>query len=121
VSDGVAGLSYSTFGVKSAGAATKDSVAVTVTNTGKVAGAEVAQLYLTFPAGAGEPPMQLKGFLKTAELAPGATATVTFALSARDRSVWDATAHAWKEVAGSFAYQVGSSSRDAQVSGSFTN
>ena len=40
------------------------TVSATVTNTGQVAGADVAQLYLGDPAAAGEPPRQLKGFQK---------------------------------------------------------
>ena len=57
------GLSYSAFGYTDI-AASKDGVSFTLTNTGKVAGAEVAQLYLSFPAAAGEPPKNLKGFKK---------------------------------------------------------
>ena len=36
--------------------ASEESVSLTVQNTGAVAGTEVVQLYLGFPAGAGEPP-----------------------------------------------------------------
>ena len=42
-----------------------------ITNTGKVEGADVAQLYLGDPAVAGEPPRQLKGIQKV-RLRPGA-------------------------------------------------
>ena len=52
---------------------------VTITNTGRTKGAEVAQLYLTDPAAAGEPPYQLKGFQKVT-LAPGHSQRVTFKL-----------------------------------------
>jgi len=46
-----------------------------VANTGGMAGAEVVQLYLRFPATAGEPPLQLKGFQKV-WLLPGQSSTV---------------------------------------------
>ena len=46
------------------------TVSATVTNTGKVAGSDVAQLYLGDPSVAGEPPRQLKGFDKV-DLQPG--------------------------------------------------
>jgi beta-glucosidase len=42
-----------------------------VTNNGTTVGAEVVQLYLEFPASAGEPPQQLKAFAKTPVLGRG--------------------------------------------------
>jgi beta-glucosidase len=63
--------------------ATDTSVSFTLENSGKVAGAEVVQLYLGFPASAGEPPRQLKGFEKVV-LAAGATQKVTIPLTKRD-------------------------------------
>src|SRR5580704_1660951 len=53
---------------------------VTITNTGRTTGAEVAQLYLTEPAAAGEPPYQLKGFQKVT-LAPGQSQRITLQLT----------------------------------------
>eukprot|EP01052_Picozoa_sp_SAG31_P043899 SAG31_NODE_7468_length_1681_cov_2.532238_1_plen_158_part_10 len=44
---------------------------VNITNTGQRAGAEVAQLYLTFPPSAVQPAPVLKGFCKTKLIAPG--------------------------------------------------
>ena len=74
-------------------------------------GAEVAQLYLGFPAAAGEPPQVLRGFQKL-HLAPGAEATATFELGAGDLSVWSAEKHEWSPVSGKFGVFVGASSRD---------
>ncbi len=54
------------------------TVSAKVTNTGHVAGSDVAQLYLGDPAAAGEPPRQLKGFQKVT-LRPGQSTTVRFA------------------------------------------
>ncbi len=70
------------------------TVSATVTNTGKVAGSEVAQLYLGDPAAAGEPPRQLKGFEKVT-LQPGQSTTVRFTLTGHDLSYWDSAANGW--------------------------
>nr|WP_245805391.1 fibronectin type III-like domain-contianing protein [Amycolatopsis australiensis] len=107
------GLSYTTFAfsdlsVRSTGDGATASF--TVRNTGHRAGAEVAQLYLGFPAGAGEPPRQLKGFSRVS-LGPGESRRVTIRLDERDFSVWDTTSHAWRPVPGGFTVQVGDSSR----------
>ena len=95
--------------------ATKHTVTFTLSNTGAVAASEVPQLYLGFPASAGEPPRLLAGFEKV-YLAAGASAPVAFELSARDLSVWDVAAHGWKEVSGAFNVTVGASSRDLRQS-----
>ena len=79
--------------------------------------AEVTQLYLGFPEAAGEPPRQLRGFVKTKPLAPGARTTLRFLLSARDLSVWDVASHGWLLVAGSHRVYVGASSGDLRLSG----
>ena len=66
---------------------TNATVRVVVTNTGaEHTSAEVAQLYLGFLEEVGEPPRQLKGFLKMAPLAPSASTTVKFILTAKDQS-----------------------------------
>ncbi|MFZ1938513.1 MAG: glycoside hydrolase family 3 C-terminal domain-containing protein [Terracidiphilus sp.] len=57
-----------------------------VTNTGSVAGDEVAQLYLNFPAVAGAPLRALRGF-KRVHLEPGESKTVQFELKPRDVSI----------------------------------
>ena len=96
------------------------SVAVDIANTGAVDGAEVVQLYLGFPAAAGEPPQQLKGFAKV-PLKVGAKQTIKFPLDDRATSIWDAAAHAWAKAKGTFSVAVGSSSRDARaLKGTFT-
>lgn len=129
------GLSYTTFGyanptwqrtvldsdAASRGADQSDVVGVVsveVTNTGDLAGAEVAQLYLTFPAATGEPPNQLKGFVKT-DLQPQETQTVHFPLRRRDLSVWDASSHAWVVTDGLYVAKVGASSRQLPLTVAF--
>jgi beta-glucosidase len=59
---------------------------VTVTNTGKVAGDEVVQLYLKFPPLAGAPRIALRGF-KRVHLEPGASQDLQFDLQPRDLGI----------------------------------
>jgi beta-glucosidase len=59
---------------------------VTVTNTGKVEGDEVAQLYLSFPKLAGAPLRALRGF-KRIHLKAGESQRVRFDLKDRDLSM----------------------------------
>ena len=87
------GLSYTTFSYsgltlpKSAIKAGDPLTAeVTVTNTGKRDGDEVAQLYLEFPHTAGAPLRALRGF-KRVHLAAGESQTVQFELRDRDLSM----------------------------------
>ena len=112
------GLSYSKFDYSGLKTSTT-SVSCTIKNTGKLKGAEVPQLYLSFPSAAGEPPQQLKGFTKVV-LAPGASTEVAFPLSPRSVSIWSVTTHAWTVVKGSFGVRVGSSSRDIRLNGTLT-
>ena len=90
------------------------TVSATVTNTGKVAGSDVAQLYLNDPAASGEPPRQLKGFQKVT-LRPGQSTTVHFTLSGQDLSYWDNTANGWVLPDGTFGVYVGDSSALANL------
>lgn len=120
------GLSYTHFNYEFVNASTVTAspnaivnIQAKVTNTGSRAGAEVAQLYVTFPDVANTPPVQLKGFVKTSELKPGASQVVSFPLRARDLSVWDDVAHGWKQIKGEFMFAVGSSSADLRTYGTF--
>ncbi|HEY1699908.1 MAG TPA: glycoside hydrolase family 3 C-terminal domain-containing protein [Trebonia sp.] len=90
------------------------TVSATVTNTGKVAGADVAQLYLSDPASAGEPPRQLKGYQRVS-LKPGQSATVHFTLTGHDLSYWDDAANGWVVPDGAFGVYVGDSSALASL------
>lgn len=100
------GLSYTTFAQTITGfnASTLDpkgtvSVDVEVTNTGDVAGKEVVQLYMTAPYtdydrenGVEKAAVQLIGYGKTAELAPGTSETVTVEVPVEDLAAYD-TSH----------------------------
>jgi beta-glucosidase len=96
-------------------------VAATVTNTGKRAGSEVAQLYLADPSASGEPPRQLAGFQRV-NLAPGASTRVSFTVTPQAMSWWDDTANGWTQTAGTYQVYVGDSSAlsGLPLQGSFT-
>ena len=109
------GLSYASFAYSGL-SASPDAVSVTVRNTGRRAGVAVPQLYLGFPAAAGEPPRQLKGYGKIS-LRPGESRRVTFPLDSRSFSHWDTAANAWSVTPGCYDVLVGTSSRDIREQG----
>jgi len=87
------GLSYTTFSYSDLALPTSGVTAgqpitaeVTVTNTGKLAGDEVAQLYLSFPDVVGAPIRALRGFQRL-HLNPGQSERVHFDLKPRDLSM----------------------------------
>ncbi len=105
------GLSYTTFemGKPSVKANGKNiEVSVTVKNTGKVAGKQVAQVYVTAPKGAYEKPAkELKAFGKTRDLKPGESQTLKMTLEKRDLASFDEANSQWKVDAGNYLFQVG--------------
>ena len=120
------GLSYTTFSFSkleapaSAAAGSTVPISFDVTNTGSVAGAEVAQLYVSDPsAKATRPERELKGFEKV-RLAPGETRRVTIDLDARAFSYWDETAHKWTIDPGKFVIRVGDSSENTPLKAEIT-
>ena len=117
------GLSYTTFsysGLKIASDAhspQRYTIEFDVANSGKVAGAEVAQLYLGLPStDVPEPPLQLKGFSKVF-LKPGGKATVRMSLDASSFSYWEVNHHGWRVLSGNCAVMIGASSRDIRLRG----
>jgi len=117
------GLAYTTFsmsGLKVNGSiATNDLVvSASVRNTGKIAGAEVAQLYLGFPASAGEPPRQLKGFEKI-YLEAGETREVMIRVPRERLNIWNVAASNWEVVRGTYEIYLGTSSRNTPLTSSF--
>jgi beta-glucosidase len=120
------GLSYTTFSFSKlevpASAASGSTVKVSfdVTNTGKLAGAEVAQLYVSDPSAKVErPERELKGFEKVS-LAPGETKHLTLSLDARAFSYWDEAAHKWTIDPGKFVVHVGDSSENTPLHADLT-
>jgi beta-glucosidase len=125
------GLSYTTFSLANSAIVnnlTSTSnpniqVTLTVTNTGAVSGAEVAQVYLGLPASTGEPPHRLVGWQKVA-LQPGASQAVTIEVDESDSShplsFWDETSGAWTVAPGQYTVYLGDSVGALTTVGTFT-
>jgi len=97
----------------------KIHLSLTVKNTGEVAGAEVVQVYVGDPrASVKRPVRELKGFQKVF-LRPGESRRVTFTLDERSLSFYDAKRKTWVAEKGLFTIEVGASSRDIRLAGSF--
>jgi len=107
------GLSYTTFAY-SALKAGRDSVTLTVKNTGKRAGAEIAEVYAALPANANEPPRRLVGWTKV-HLNPGESKTVTLPIEPLFLSVFNVEKDAWELVPGDYQFFAGSSSRSTPL------
>jgi hypothetical protein len=115
------GLSYTKFSFSNlkVGAFNSDgnaTVTATITNTGSVAGADAAQMYVGDPAASQDPPDQLKGFDRV-NLTPGQSATVSFPLTIHDLASWSSTDNAWEAQAGSYSIKVGDASNNLPLSG----
>jgi beta-glucosidase len=110
------GLSYTTFSFSKAAvkvSGDKVTVTVTITNTGKVSGKEVAQVYVAAPKGKIEKPSQeLKTFAKTRELKPGESQTLTMQVPVRMLASFDEGASQWLTEGGEYVFRIGASSRD---------
>jgi len=96
------GLSYSTFDMEKAKLSQDDGsvkVKFTISNTGKVDGATVPQLYLRLPQECDVPMWMLKKFDKIS-LKAGEQKNVEWELKDRDLSVWDADEDEWVKCKG---------------------
>src|SRR5574344_761865 len=106
------GLSYTTFEFGKPSVKAKGNyigVSVPIKNTGKVAGKEVAEVYVTAPKGAYEKPAkELKTFGKTKLLNPGESQTLKMTLEKRDLASFDEANSQWKVDAGNYLFKVGS-------------
>ncbi|MCR5642620.1 MAG: glycoside hydrolase family 3 C-terminal domain-containing protein [Prevotella sp.] len=111
------GLSYTTFAFSNAKVRNLKNetieVTVTVKNTGKVSGKEVAQVYVTAPKGSIEKPVhELKAFAKTRELKPGEQQVLTMQIPVRMLASFDEQNSQWLADGGQYDFHVGASSRD---------
>ena len=111
------GLSYTRFDVSSVGVeGAKDggwTVSAKVTNTGKVAGREVVQVYVAYPTAKVERCVKdLRGFAKTKLLAPGESETVRIPITLRDLAYFDELDHRFVTDEGVYELLVGTSSRN---------
>jgi len=120
------GLSYATFeysdlAIRPAtlGASGSATISFVVKNTGRVAGEEVAQLYIRdVLASVARPVMQLAGFQRV-RLAPGESKTVSIPLSNASLRMLDRDMR-WVVEPGEFRIMVGSSSKDIRLRGELT-
>ena len=109
------GLSYTTFSfaniaVTGDPASPRATVAFDITNTGKTAGADVAQLYIAQAKHSDtNPEKQLKGFERVM-LQPGETKHVSLELNPRAFAFYDVAAKAWKITPGKYNILIGDSS-----------
>ncbi len=115
------GLSYTTFSITNPAvvnnltSTSKPNFQVTfnLANTGSMAGAEVAQVYLRMPAGLNEPQKRLVGWQKVM-LDPGASQIVTIEVDENDSShpmsYWDTTSNSWLVAPGTYTVYLGNSS-----------
>lgn len=113
------GLSYTTFDfndmkVESAGDVW--DVQVTVTNTGKVNGKDVVQLYVRAPKGElDKPERELKGFAKTNELAPGESCTVTIHIAESSLASYNEKTSRWETDPGKYVFMASKDASDCQL------
>ena len=113
------GLSYTTFSFSNAtvtNSLPKPQVTFDLTNTGRVTGAEVAQVYLALPPGLGEPPKRLAAWRKVL-LQPGEVQHVTIDIDENDSShpfsYWYTTTNSWRTAPGDYVIYLGNSSAAA--------
>jgi beta-glucosidase len=121
------GLSYTSFsfsGLRVTPESTDGTGSIQVSfdlkNSGSRDGAEVAQVYLGFPASTGEPPRRLVGWAKV-ELEPGKTQRVTVSLDPKSAShalsFWNVDLDNWDVADGVYTVYVGDSSQDIRLTG----
>ena len=113
------GLSYTTFAYSDL-KATQNEVSFTLTNTGKRAGAEIIQVYLSaVNSGIFRPARELKGFAKVS-LEPGESRTVTIPLDDKAFRYFNVKTNAWEVEGGEYRVQVGASVQDIRLTASLT-
>lgn len=114
------GLSYTTFGYD--GMSVREDgdgfrVALTVTNTGSVAGREIVQVYSSGPAGSRvlRPVRELRGFTSVF-LEPGERREVAVHVARHDLAYFSEREGGWKVEGGRYRIEAGASSRDIRAS-----
>jgi len=113
------GLSYTTFKISDIKVSSKSieknkpvTISFKIKNTGKVAGAEVAQLYIhKIEPVIDRPVKELKGFKKVF-LQPGKSKTVSIPVHLKDFAFWSIKENDWKVNSGEYLIEVGTSSQD---------
>ena len=113
------GLSYTTFEYSKPTVTQRGEqieVSVTIRNTGKVSGKEIAQVYVAAPKGQlDKPAKELKAFGKTRELKPGESQTLKMTLQRRDLASFDEAQSAWVVDAGNYEFNIGANVSDIRA------
>ena len=113
------GLSYTTFAYSDL-KVNAEKVTFTLTNTGSVAGAEIAQLYVAKPdAAVFRPAKELKGFAKVF-LKAGESKTVTIPLDDKTFRYWNVATDRWEVEGGSYQLLVGANVQDIRLTADIT-
>lgn len=108
------GLSYTSFAYSDL-EVTDDAVRFRITNTGNLAGEEIAQLYIHAQTGGiFRPEQELKGFAKV-YLKPGEEKEVTISLNDRSFALWSILENNWVTESGPYEIRIGASSRDIRL------
>ena len=95
-------------------------VTVKITNTGKVSGKEIVELYLSAPQKlVDKPNAELKAFAKTKELKPGESEIVTMELKPENLASFVTAQSSWIAEAGTYKISIGASSLDVKQSAEF--
>ena len=115
------GLSYTTYSYSNLKVTPGERAQVnfTVTNTGSRAGAEIAEVYATLPASAGEPPKRLVGFRKV-KLAAGESKDISIDIDPLYLSIFNVNKNAWEQIPGNYTIMVGGSSQSLPLTQSVT-
>ena len=113
------GLSYTTFKYGKPEVTTDESgninVKVSVKNSGKVAGKEVVQVYVSAPANdMDKPARELKGFAKTGKLLPGQSETVEINIPYESLASFNETDSQWQVEGGTYRVMVAQNAADAK-------
>ena len=113
------GLSYTTFEYSDA-TVSSSLVSCTVKNTGDRDGAEVVQVYATFPGScvSHRPTRKLIGFERV-ELVAGESKQVTIPIREQELAYYDDGSHTWQIESGTVKVYISASSADDRLSGSF--
>jgi len=113
------GLSYTTYAYSDLKTdSAQKTVSFAVKNTGKRAGAEIAQVYAVLPDAAGEPFQRLVGWQKV-ELAPGESKTVSVTVDPQVLSIFDEQKNGWELLPGEYRILAGPSSAETPLKGAF--
>lgn len=115
------GFKYGNIALSSKAFDKKITATITITNTGKVAGKEAVQLYISAPASKlDKPTEELKGFAKTGLLQPGQSEKITFTITPDQLASFNTDATSWIADAGTYIVKVGASSTNIKQTGSFS-